>query len=139
MVYHNWSIFVLKLILYSVKFEERKMDHKKSFTNHQYINKISCTCSSSLFSVSFIMVQYFFNEGYPEEIERDKIRCNNTSYSIEDNNIKPTLPIYSAMLVQSLVVLLFHYYLLFKKGVILSIGSETLYQMCLVMLKLAQW
>ena len=33
-------MFVLKLILYSVKFEETKMDLEKSYTNHQYIPKI---------------------------------------------------------------------------------------------------
>ena len=37
------------------------------------------------------------------------------------------------------IVLLFHYYL-FKKDVVLLLeGRETLYPMCLVLLKFAQW
>ena len=84
-VYHYWSISVLKLILYSVRFEERKMEHEKSYTNHQLINKIgNYTCSSSLFSVGFNVVQYIFIKGFTGEIERDKICCNNKSYSIDE-------------------------------------------------------
>ena len=40
------------------------MDHEKSYTNHQGINKIGCT------------------RRLTEEIESDKICCNNKSYFI---------------------------------------------------------
>ena len=68
-------MFVLKLILYSVRFEETKMDLKKSYTNHQYIPKI------------------WLYIGYAREIEKDKICCNNKSYFIEEKTNKLTLSI----------------------------------------------
>ena len=70
-------MFVLKLILYSVRFEETKMDLEKSYTNHQYITKIWLTL-------------YI---GYAREIEKDKICCDNKSYFIEEKNNKLTLSI----------------------------------------------
>ena len=59
MLYDNGSIFVLKLILYPVRFKERKMDHEKSYTNHHYINKIGYTCSSLLFYEGSIWFNIF--------------------------------------------------------------------------------
>ena len=94
-VYHNWSIFNLKLFLYDLKFKERKLDHEKSYTNQQYTNKIGYTCSRSFFSVSFNMVQLIFNKGYDGEIKRYTIPSKNKSYSIEEKQLtslsyKPT-------------------------------------------------
>ena len=47
------NLKLITLIIYSVRFEKRKMDHGKSYMHHQYINKIGFTRSSSLFSVRF--------------------------------------------------------------------------------------
>ena len=60
------------------------MESPKSYTNHQYINQIGYTYSSSLFSVGINMVQYIFNKGYAGEIEREKICCTNKFYSIKE-------------------------------------------------------
>ena len=47
-----------------------------------------------MFSVGFNVVQYIFIKGYTGEIERDKICCNNKSYSIDEKKNKLTLPTY---------------------------------------------
>ena len=68
------------------------MNHEKSYTNHQYINEIGYTCSRSLLSVSFNMVQYIFNKGYAGEIKRDTISCNTNSILLKKkkSTILPT-------------------------------------------------